>query len=136
MRRASDKNAFTPFGLWLQEYCHPLLSITNLDFVIEDYHDKHIQLIEEKQNAAKLHNAQLLTFAVLDEVLMKRCAEQGYDYWGFYLLQFKIDATMPGPGMKLNSHLITCEQLQAHVNFEKRFCAPYPFKHRSVKVIF
>jgi hypothetical protein len=131
MRRASDKNAFTPFGLWLQEYVNDKFSISNLDFVIEDYTNKRIQLIEEKQNRGRLHNAQLLTFAVLDRMLLCQCAEHGYDYWGFFLLQFPHGATMPGPGMTLNGISITCEQLQDHLNFEKQCCEPYPFKHRK-----
>lgn len=130
MRRAIDKNAFTPFGLWLQEYVNNKFSVTNLDFVIEDYRGKRLQLIEEKQSGGRLHNAQLLTFAVLDEVLLQRCAEQGYDYWGFFLLVFPSGATMPGPGMTLNGKRITCEELQAHCNFEHLACESYQFEHR------
>jgi hypothetical protein len=130
MRRANHKDAFTPFGLWLQEYVNPNFSITNLDYVIEDYRGKRIQLIEEKQNGSSLGNAQALTFAVLDEHLHRHSQEHGYEYWGFFLLQFKEGCSFVGPGMRLNRKPITCEELQAHLNFEKRHCDPIPFKHR------
>ena len=133
MRHAIDQGAFTPLGIWVRQYLKTSeegLSITNLDFIIEDFKNKKLQLLEEKQSGGRLHNAQALTFAEIDKALMKSCPQTGYDYWGFFVLQLKPNTTMPGPGMTLNGVSITCEQLKEHLNFEKQFCEPYQFKHR------
>ena len=125
MRTANNKNLFTPFGLWLQEYVRQDISITNLDFVLEDYKNKKIMLLEEKQCAGKIGHAQLLTFRVLDYALFCRAAKFGYDYWGFFILRFPESATMPGPGMTLNGNVITSEQLSEHLSFHNKFCDGY-----------
>ena len=127
MRTANNKNLFTPFSLWLQEYVRQDLSITNLDFVIEDYKNKKIMLLEEKQCNGKMNKAQLLTFEVLDYALFKMSEKHNYEYWGFYELKFPKNATMPGPGMTLNGSLITTEQLAMHLSFEERFCEGHQF---------
>lgn len=127
MRKANNKEQFTPFGLWLQEYVRNDLSITNLDFVLEDYKNKKIMLFEEKQCLGKMHRAQMLTFNVLDYALFKMSEKWSYDYWGFFLLVLPRGATMPGPGMTLNGLQITSEQLQDHLNFNVKFCNGYQF---------
>lgn len=127
MRKANNKEQFTPFGIWLQEYVRNDLSITNLDFVIEDYKAKKIMLLEEKQCSGKLHPAQLLTFNVIDYALFNMAKKWSYDYWGFFVLILPQDATMPGPGMTLNGYQITAEQLQDHLNFRNQFCQGYEF---------
>ena len=129
MRRANNKEQFTPFGIWLQEYCKQDLSITNLDFVIEDYKQKRVMLLEEKQNGGFIHHAQSLTFGVLDYALEIGAEQSGYTYWGFFLLAMPKGASMPGPGMTLNGHVITAEQLQNHLNFTEKFCERMPLRH-------
>lgn len=133
MRSVINADQFTPFGLWLREHCRDSgngLSITNLDYVIEDFRAKKIMLFEEKQNGGSLAKAQTLTFEVIDYVLASVVTKRGYQYWGFYTLTFPPKVTMPGPGMKLNGKIITCEQLVAHINFELQFCKPHEFAWR------
>jgi len=131
MRTAKNREQFTPFSLWLQEYCRSDLSITNLDFVIEDYKQKKLMLLEEKQYDGKLHNAQMLTFDVLDYTCTKAAEKKGYDYWGFFLLRMPFNASMVGPGIKLNEKVITVEQLQRHINFEAKAVDRYEFPWMS-----
>lgn len=127
MRSVGDSGQFTPFGLWLRSYLPQKgFSITNLDYVIENYVLKKLLLLEEKQRAGRLHHAQKLTFDVLDQALSYAASVLGYDYWGFYVLTFPKEATMPGPGMTLNGRLITNEQLVDHLSFKRRFCDPFP----------
>jgi hypothetical protein len=127
MRNAKNREQFTPFSLWLQEYCRDDLSITNLDFVIEDYKNKKIMLLEEKQYGGKLHHAQCLTFDVVDQACTYAAKKQRYDYWGFFLLQMPEKASMPGPGILLNGISITVEQLQGHINFTAKAAPRYKF---------
>jgi hypothetical protein len=132
LRDVLNQDQFTPFGLWIRQYLRDStqgLSVTNLDYVIEDFHHKRIMLLEEKQSGGKLHRAQMLTFQVLDrclEVMAERVSPK-YDYWGFFVLMFPNKANMPGPGMTLNGKVITTEQLQKHLNFETKFCEPFIF---------
>ena len=125
MRTAKNREQFTPFSLWLQEYCRSDLSITNLDFVIEDYKQKKLMLLEEKQYGGKLHIAQMLTFDVLDFTCTNAAKKIGYDHWGFFQLQMPFNASMVGPGIRLNDKIITVEQLQKHINFEAKAVERY-----------
>lgn len=128
--QVNDESQFTPFGLWIRQYVNRRFSVTNLDYVIEDYRGKNIMLVEEKQSGGKLHTAQGLTFEVLDKLLYDSAAAKGYTYWGFYVVQMPPNCTFIGPGVKLNSVEITVEQLQRHLNFEEQVVSPYPFKWR------
>lgn len=130
MRSIGDRDQFTPVGIWLREYLrqsHDGLSITNLDYVLEDFKRKRVMLLEEKQSNGTLHKAQTLTFRVLDGAMRVGAAKAGYDYWGFFVLRLPANATMPGPGMTLNGSVITSEQLRAHLNFDEKFCEGYCF---------
>jgi hypothetical protein len=69
MRSVLQESQFTPFGLWVQQYLRPSgdgLSITNLDYILEDYKRKKIMLLEEKQSNGTIHHAQRLTFKIVD----------------------------------------------------------------------
>lgn len=122
MRRANNKEQFTPFGIWLQEYCRNDISITNLDFVVEDFKAKKIMLLEEKQCGGRLHHAQTLTFDVLDYACEVGARHRGYEYWGFFVLRLLQGASMPGPGMTLNNIPISSEELKNHIDFKQKFC--------------
>lgn len=132
MRQVGDANQFTPFGLWLREYGppsygangHTVLSVTNLDYVLEEYRAKKIMMIEEKQSAGRVHKAQRETFRVIHESLIIAAPRlrPPYDYWGLYVLQMPKGCTMPGPGMRLNGKPITAEELRDHIWFRKKFC--------------
>jgi hypothetical protein len=114
--------------MWVRQYCRPSgegLSVTNLDYVFEDFRHKRLMLVEEKQNGGHLVRGQAETFAVLDGAFCRVAPELGYTYAGLYVLQFPRGATMPGPGMTLNNRRITAEELQAHLNFASRFCEPW-----------
>lgn len=87
MRSVNDSSQFTPFGLWIREYLRPSsdgFSVTNLDYVFEDYKNKKIMLVEEKQSGGVLHKSQMLTFDVLDRHLSLVSKRVEYDYWGFF----------------------------------------------------
>lgn len=134
MRHVGDESQFTPLGMWVRQYLRDSsdgLSVTNLDFIIEDFKHKKIQLLEEKQQGGNLHRGQLLTFNVLDQCLEKVAPRVGYEYCGFFVLQFPKGATMPGPGMKMNGQTITNEQLRDHLNFTTMFCEPFQLPWRS-----
>jgi len=126
----SNENQITPFGFWLRQYCRDSregLVISNLDYVITDYKIKKIMLLEEKAYGKQLYGpgGQSRLFKLLDEMMPAAAEKCGYDYWGFFLLVFPPKAEMPGPGMKLNGSIVTNEQLQAHLNFDKKFCNSY-----------
>ena len=123
LRSVGNKDLFTPFGIWVREYCRPSdtgLSVTNVDFFFEDFRNKRSLFLEEKQSGGILHYAQRLSFAVMDAAMAH--PNSGYDHWGFFVLTMPYGRTMPGPGMMLNDAPITCEQLIQHLNFEKKFC--------------
>jgi hypothetical protein len=45
------------------------------------------------------------------------------------MIQLAPGVTAPTPtGMRLNYQPITLDELVAHLNFERQFCAPYPFR--------
>ena len=127
MRSVLNQDQFTPFGLWIRQHLNGShrLSVTNLDYILEDFKEKKIQLFEEKTNGGVGHKAQLLTFEAIDWCLRRAAAHRDYDYWGFFILQFPKGVTMPGPGMTLNDHPVTCEELVRHMNFEQRACDPF-----------
>jgi len=136
MRDVIQADQFTPFGIWIRQYLRDSktgLTVTNLDYIFEDYKAKKIMLVEEKQNGGRLHTGQMLTFKVLDYALTKmaEAGDHDYDYWGFYTLKFPKGCSMPGPGMTLNDNLITGEQLTDHLNFKNKFCEPLKFKWKS-----
>lgn len=129
MRSVLSRDQFTPFGIWIREYLKDSrdgLSVTNLDYVFEDFHKKILMLVEEKTNGGHLGNAQKLTFQVIDRGLKKVAADLGYDYWGFYLIQLPKNATMIGPGVTINGKPISVEELQKHLNMERKFCEGHP----------
>ena len=134
MRSVLNQDQFTPFGLWIRQYLPKSedgISVTNLDYIIEDFRNKKIMLLEEKSNGGKLHRAQCLTFEVLDRVLFHNAPKLGYEYWGMFILQFPHGCDMPGPGMKLNDMVISAEKLQAHLSFKDKAVEPFRFKWRK-----
>lgn len=136
MRSVMQEAQFTPFGLWIRQYLRDSrdgLSVTNLDYILEDFKRKKLMLLEEKQSGGVIHNAQRLTFAVIDRCAFVMAPRWQYEYWGFYILTFPSGASMPGPGMMLNNKVITTEQLQEHLNFQKRFCDPLVLNPENVK---
>lgn len=131
MRRANNEDAFTPLGLWIKEYLPASFSVTNLDYVIEEYQQERFMLVEEKQDAGTLHRGQRLTFAILDEFLHKRCQDSEYEYWGFYLVQFPAGCSFVGPGVKLNKQEVKVEELKRHLSFDEKVVSPYQFEWRQ-----
>lgn len=129
MRRVNSPDQITPFGHWLREYGLPskMLSVTNLDYVLEHHKKREIMLIEEKQSGGVVHTAQGLTFDVLDTLLRAGAPAIDYRYHGMFVLRFPPGCTMPGPGMTLNGVPITTEQLRAHISFERCHCKPFRF---------
>jgi hypothetical protein len=124
-RSVFNRSQFTPFGLWVRQYCRDSntgLSVTNLDYVFEDFRKKRIMILEEKQNGGMLGYGQRLTFQIVHQGLQSANWNPVYEYWGVYVLQFPAGCDMPGPGMLLNNRLITSEQLCDHCNFKQKFC--------------
>lgn len=131
MRSVNIQDQFTPFGLWVREYCRDSkdgLCLSNLDYVFEDWKTKKLLLLEEKQSGGKLADGQARTFHVLDAMFRHTASDFGYEYWGFFVLQFAKGKTHPGPGMTLNGKEITCEQLVEHLNFKTKFCESLALK--------
>lgn len=126
-RAINHEGEFTAFGRWINRRCRDSrdgLSVTNLDYVIEDFNRKRMMLLEEKTRGGVLHPAQRMTFKVLDRMLRAGSETDGYAYWGFYLLVLPPLAETPCEGMTLNGKAITEDQLIAHMNFDERFCDP------------
>jgi hypothetical protein len=125
MRSVLNSEQFTPFGLWIRQYLRKSgngLSVTNLDYVFEDFHNKKIMLVEEKQSGGDLHKAQRFTFRAVDQCLRQAAPQSGYEYWGFYIVQLPSGCDMVGPGVRLNGMEVTVEQLVKHLNFETKIC--------------
>jgi len=126
------ENKFTPFSKWIRTHCKDPkygLVVTNLDYVFNDYKQKKVMLIEEKQYGGCLHYGQKEVIRLLNSVLEKTSSALGYEYWGFYLLQFNGDG--PETGMKLNGVAISEDDLIAHLNFERKFCKSYQWTARN-----
>ena len=120
-RKANDKKRFTPFSRWIRKWCKDSgdgLSLTNLDYIITDFKQEKMFLLEEKQYMSDLKTGQKIIFKIVNEYLKKNT--NGYEYWGFYLIQ--LPKELPGIGMKLNYKPITKEELKKHIDFEEKFC--------------
>lgn len=125
MRKPQRKEDFTPFGLWIPENCKSSrdgLSVSNLDYVFEDFKKKRLMLVEEKRYNGALYHAQRLTFKVLDKMLRQVARSHGYDYWGFYLVVLAKE--LPEDGVRLNGNPVSVDQLIKHLNFEVKACDP------------
>ena len=96
--------------------------MTNLDYIFEDFYNRRLMLVEEKQNGGALWPAQRMTFRVLDQMLSSDAAKRGVDYWGFYLVRMPTGCTMIGPGVTLNNQAVTVEALRDHLNFKHKVC--------------
>lgn len=127
MRSVINSSQITPFGHWIRQYLRESICVTNLDYVFEDYKRRKILFVEEKQNGGELARGQSLTFEALNEALEIAAPEWGYDYWGFYVMQFPKGCDMPGPGMRLNGQVVTCEDLRDHLNFQRQIVPPRRF---------
>jgi len=128
MRKVNGPSCFTPFGLWMREFLRDSnncegggLTATNIDYVLHDYQNKKIMILEEKTKGGIIHYAQSETFKILDKILYKYAKKFNLDYWGFYVLQFPPGKELPCAGMRLNWNEITTEQLIKHMNFEEKF---------------
>jgi hypothetical protein len=122
-RAANDIARFTPFSRWVRKYCKDSkkgLSLTNLDFIMVEYKQKKVFMLEEKQYMSDLKTGQRIIFQLVDGVFREHFQRIGYDYWGFFLIQ--LPKERPEEGMKLNYKEITSEQLKQHIDFEKKFC--------------
>jgi hypothetical protein len=93
-RQAFDTTRMTPFALWIRANCRDSrngLSVTNIDFEVEDFRDRRhrrTMIIEEKMHMGLLAHGQARHFKRLDRASRLLAAEQNYDHWGFYLVQF------------------------------------------------
>ena len=128
----------TKFGLWVRENSLMRtsargLSVTNLDFVFEDFQGKNLMLVEEKTRNGKLHRAQLKTFKVLDTIVRAGAASQGYDYRGFFLIQF-VEET-PESGCRINGVDATPEQLANHLNFFPPYRPSFDFDTKDKSLV-
>ncbi len=126
-RRAQFTDRMTPLSLWIRRKCRDSregLSVTNVDYAIEDYHNKKLMFLEEKTRGGILGYAQSETFKIVDRLAeFAHLIKPAYDYWGFYVLTFPDDKDNICDGMTLNGFAITEPQLIDHINFKKRHCA-------------
>ena len=129
MRSVIHRDSFTPFGLFLRQHCRDSqlgLCVTNIDYVLEEFRSKKLQIIEEKSNGGSVGSGQGKTFEVIHQALRVAAPRIGYEYWGIFVLRFPRGIDIPGPGMMLNDRPITVEQLVDHCNFKQQFCPAYP----------
>lgn len=122
-RKANDISRFTQFSMWIRKWCKDSkdgLSLTNLDYVVIEYRKKKFFLLEEKQYMSNLKPGQKIIFKLLDNFMKNNIDFDGYEYWGFYLIQ--LPEELPGNGMKLNYKPITSEELKNHIDFKEKFC--------------
>jgi len=122
MRGVGNADEFTPLGLFMREHCRSSdigLSIINIDYMVLDFRNNRLMIIEEKRRGAGLHIGQGLALQFLDDLISAGAPLQSVEYWGWYVLQFPEGKHFPGPGMRLNNVPITVEELVAHVNFER-----------------
>lgn len=120
MRQVGDKEQFTPFGLWIREYCKPNMTVSNLDYVFHDYETGKLQLVEEKQSGGRMHNGQRKLFKLLHDIFQ---STESIDYWGVYVVKMLPGKTFIGPGVTLNNQPVTVEELAKHLSFERKHCA-------------
>jgi len=122
MREQRHPEYFTPFGTWIRSNLRSDLSITNIDYMIEDYKNQRIMLLEEKQYHGAYGEGQSKTFLVLDSIIKTGAEKFGYEYWDFYTASFT--KSVPEDGVLLNNKLCSVQQFKDHCNFKKRFCEP------------
>jgi hypothetical protein len=132
-RAAIHKDEFTPFGLWIKEYLDQRMTVTNIDYLLVKIEGKNLMamLVEEKTNGGKITPMQSAAYRFLHDHLTQNngqlyefrdWGEKVVNYWGFYLLTLRKNATMPGPGMTLNNKPISVSDLVTHMDFQKKHC--------------
>jgi hypothetical protein len=118
MRHVINKDQITPFGHWIRQYGPQQgVTVTNLDYVVEDYRERKIMLIEEKSNGGEIAYGQKLTFAVLDAALGILDSLGVYKYHGAFVVQMPPGKDMPGPGTKVNGIDCTMEEIRDLLHF-------------------
>jgi len=136
MRGVGDPDQITPLGHWIRQYgLEKGCSVTNLDYIVEDYDRKKVLLIEEKQRAGKLHPAQKLTMSLVDHCMRQNMKALGYDYWGFFLVVLPEHATLVGPGLTINGVVSTVEDLRALIRFDRMCVKPMDLSWYIKKIL-
>lgn len=126
-RPANDPTQFSALSLWIRPNCQPSkhgLCVTNLDFVVEHFKRKKLMLVEEKRYGGSLAEGQEKTFALLDQIIKQGVSKTGYQYWGFYLIQFSGEGPEDSEEIRINGKLADQMDLRQHMDFAKRFCEP------------
>lgn len=105
MTRPANSDNFTPFSTWIRnlgkkypELGSGTLSIQNLDYIVHNYRDNWIMLIEEKRNNARQSFAQADTHNVVHQMMRNshgdsirnlKGQEIEVHYRGYHLIQFE-----------------------------------------------
>jgi len=124
-RPVYDEKRLTPFGLWIRRTCRNSklgLSVTNIDYEIEDFRDrdrKRIMLVEEKQYMGKLHYGQAMHFMRLDQAERLLAEREGFEYRGFFLVQLSAESPENSDLILVNGVEVSEEGLRRFINFEE-----------------
>jgi len=101
------------------------LVLTDIDWILEDYKQNRMMLLEVKIGRDDLSWSQESIYNLADNCFIFGARQASVDYWGFYVLRMtgsdpdKSDKMTIQHGSKLRA--ITRDELIKHLNFEKRF---------------
>ena len=108
------------FSNWIRENLpNPKqgMTVTDLDFIFNDYKQKKILLAEIKTRNAPIKTHQRKTFEVLHKALLKGFKDEDYTYCGTHLIQF--ENTNPEDGeIYINGLLVTRFEFIAFLSFK------------------
>lgn len=124
------------FSHYLRDYCRPSRSglkyngvelgcfvVTDLDWIVEDYRHKLIQLIEVKTRGGRFyaHSAQAKTFGVIDELIQIGIRHNegryaGYSYLGLHTLVLEGTTPIKSTWREWDGERISAEECWRRIN--------------------
>jgi hypothetical protein len=120
-------DVMTDFSQWIRKTCkdsHLGLSVVNVDYILNEYKQKRLKIIEEKTHGKKIMDyPQTQVYKILDTAL--KYAEENlvfeYEYEGFFLITFSNTDPENSEFIYINGVSVTKEELLKFLNFEIRF---------------
>lgn len=121
-RSLEHVNAGTPFGSWMRQNLKDSklgLSISDIDttvYVMWDYKNKVLYLLEEKAYGDTIHAGQSFLFGVLSPVLSHGCKAMGITFNGLHVLRMQNRSPDDSEWIQLDGCKVTATELANRLN--------------------
>ena len=121
-RALEHMNAGTPFGKWMRESLKDSkfgLNISDIDttvYVMWDYVNKVLYLLEEKANGDTIHAGQGFLLGTLNSILAHGCKSMGITYNGIHVIRMEKYRPDESEWLTLDGMAITEQELVENLN--------------------